>query len=229
MKIFVTVGSVFIAVLSFGCCQHAFAIDRDVFYAGGGFGQATASSFCSSVSSTYSCDNSSPSQSVFIGFQTNRYFAIELGYLDLGKMEIHGGGPATDCNPNCSTVNSSYTYSDSFSTKGFRFTTIGSVPLGRGLFFSGKLGLLRWTAKEQSTFNTTLPGAYPTNGYPAGHPLSSVNHTETGNAPLLGLGLKYEIGEQLTARFEFEMTPHIQATYSKYDYSVYSASILFKF
>ncbi len=225
---FTRAGSVFIAVLFFSFCQQAFAIERDAFYVGGGFGQATAATFCSSVSSTYSCNDSSRSQSAFFGFQTNRYFAVELGYLDLGKVEILGSGPATDCNPNCSTINATYTYSDTFSAKGFRFTTIGSVPLRRGLFFSGKLGLLHWTAKEQSIYNTTIPGAYPTNGYP-GHPLSTVNHTETGNAPLLGLGLKYEIGEQLTARFEFEMTPRIHGTYSVYDYSIYSANLFYKF
>lgn len=229
---FATIKLALIAVLPFSFCQHAFALDRDVFYVGGGLGQATATNFCSSISSSFSCDSSSQSQSAFIGFQTNRYFAIELGYLDLGKSTIQGSGPATDCNPTCSTVNGAYTYSDTFSTKGFRFSTIGSVPLGRGLFISGKLGLLHWTAKEQSTYNTTFPpntNASPINGYPGGHPLFSSNHTETGNAPIVGLGLKYEIGEQLAARFEFEMTSQIHGTYTKYDYSIYSASLLYKF
>jgi OOP family OmpA-OmpF porin len=229
---FATMKLAFIAVFSFSFSQHAFAIDRDVFYVGGGLGQANATNFCGSVSSTYSCNSSSQSRSAFIGFQTNRYFAIELGYLDLGKMEIQGSGLASDCNPNCSNINGAYTYSDTFSAKGVRFSTIGSVPLGRGLFISGKLGLLHWTATEQSTLNSTFPSnthVYPVNGWPMGHPFSSMNHTETGNAPVVGLGLKYEIGEQLAARFEFEMTPHIQGTYTKYDYSIYSASLLYKF
>ena len=95
----------------------------------------------------------------------------------------------------------------------------------------GKLGFLHWSANEESIVNGTgFPvgtySIYPTNGYPGERSFASYNKTDSGNAPLLGVGLKYEISEQFAVRFDVEMA--IRA-YSKYDYSIYNSSLIYKF
>ncbi len=58
------------------------------FYAGGSIGQAKANQGCDGI--PISCDNKDTSWQISGGYQFNKNFGVELGYVDLGKVTASG-------------------------------------------------------------------------------------------------------------------------------------------
>jgi OmpA-OmpF porin, OOP family len=234
IKVFVSAAIATSAIL---LNQQTFASDDESFYIGGGIGQVEATSFCSDVTSPFTCEGTDTALMAIVGFQSSRFFAVELGYADFGKFEMSGNGTATGtvCNPVCSFTSGTYSYTDTLKSKGIKFAGIVSVPLGKRLSLLGKFGLLHWTANGNSTLTTAgfPPGAfniYPATGSFGGHAFGNNIASESGDSPMYGFGLKYEINEQLAARGEFEIAHQIGTTVTgQYNYMVYSASLLYKF
>jgi hypothetical protein len=234
IKVFI---SVVIATSAIFFSQQTYASDDEVFYIGGGIGQSEASGYCSGVSSPFTCKSTNTLSRAIVGFQSNRWFGIELNYIDLGKFSMNGSGTAGGmvCNPVCSFPTGTYAYTEIIKSKGFQFASVGSVPLGKGLFLLGKLGMMHWTVSGSTLLSVAgFPAGtvnfYPTNGAIGLHGFVSNNASDSGNSPVLGFGLKYEIGEQFAVRGEFEVAPKIgSAATGKYDYKIYSTSLIYKF
>lgn len=229
MNMLKVIASVFVAVLALFFSQLSYAGNDGKIYIGGTLGQVKALKYCVGVRDPITCDDTNQVLGVFVGLQSNRYFGIEIGYVDFGKFEIHGNGTALGIF--CYTCTGTYTYSDTIRIKGFRFASIGSIPVGKDFFVLGKLGFLHWSANEESivTGSGFPPGIidlYPTTGSPGERPFISYSKKDSGNTPLLGVGLKYEINEQFALRFDAEMALR---AYSKYDYRIYNSSIIYKF
>lgn len=88
------------------------------FYAGAGVGQ--------SFVDEQAYDDEDTAFSVFGGYQFNRYFALEAGYADFGKVEAEGGvGPDLEANA------------------GY-LTAVGSVPITDNFSAYAKAGFHRW-------------------------------------------------------------------------------------
>lgn len=95
------------------------------FYAGAGVGQ--------SFVDEGAYDDEDTAFSVFGGYQFNRYFGLEAGYADFGKIEPETAGPALE-------GDSAY------------LTAVGSVPITAHFSAYAKAGFHRWNV------DTDLPG-----------------------------------------------------------------------
>jgi OOP family OmpA-OmpF porin len=95
------------------------------FYAGAGVGQ--------SFVDEGAYDDEDTAFSVFGGYQFNRYFGLEAGYADFGKIEPEAAGPTLE-------GDSAY------------FTAVGTLPITDSFSAYAKAGLHRWNV------DTSLPG-----------------------------------------------------------------------
>ncbi|MFC3551380.1 outer membrane beta-barrel protein [Lysobacter cavernae] len=116
--------SALIAVLAGAAAFGAQAADKG-FYAGAGVGQ--------SYVDERDYDDEDTAFSVFGGYQFNRYFGLEGGYADFGKLEPRGTG--TD-------LEASSVY----------LTAVGSVPFTDKFSAYAKAGFQRWD------LDTAIPG-----------------------------------------------------------------------
>jgi OmpA-OmpF porin, OOP family len=95
------------------------------FYAGAGVGQ--------SFVDEGAYDDEDTAFSVFGGYQFNRYFGVETGYADFGKIEPEVAGPALE-------GDSAY------------LTAVGTLPVSENFALYAKAGVHRWNV------DTSLPG-----------------------------------------------------------------------
>lgn len=85
-------------------------------------------------------DDNDSTWSAFVGYQFNTYFALELGYLDLGERSVDFTGSSTDRDAFFDSVEHIYPQS----AEGATINLVGSYPLTERLKLSGKLGYFDW-------------------------------------------------------------------------------------
>lgn len=148
------------------------------FYAGAGVGQAFVDE------GAY--DDEDTAFSVFGGYQFNRYFGLEAGYADFGKIEPDVAGPALE-------GDSAY------------FTAVGTLPITDRFSAYAKAGLHRWnvdTSLPGLTGNDDDSGTDPTYGLGA-------QYRFTDRVALRGEYSRFEVEDldadlaQLQVRFDF--------------------------
>lgn len=114
----------------------AVAAQDNGFYIGGAIGQAKAKEACEGIAGTgISCDDKDSAWKLFGGYQFNRNFAAELGYIDFGEAEATFG-----------------TLRDGISATAFELVGIGMLPVMDRLSVYGKLGLYRAETEERTNF-----------------------------------------------------------------------------
>jgi OOP family OmpA-OmpF porin len=96
-----------LAVLVGAAAFGAQAAEDQGFYAGAGVGQSFVDE------ATY--DDEDTAFSVFGGYQFNRYFGLEAGYTDFGKLEPEGTGQALEVNSASLTAVGTVPFTDKFS------------------------------------------------------------------------------------------------------------------
>jgi OOP family OmpA-OmpF porin len=107
-------------------------------YIGGHIGQASAKDFCDGVGGPgVSCEDSDTAWKALVGYQFNRNFAVELGYINFGEVEARGPG---------GTV--------SVEATAFDLMAVGSLPVVDRFSVYGKLGLYR--GETDGRANTVL-------------------------------------------------------------------------
>jgi OmpA-OmpF porin, OOP family len=108
------------------------------FYVGGSIGQTDVKDGCTGLNVPgVSCDDEDTSWKIFGGYQFNRNFALELGYVDLGEVKASGpGGTAT------------------IEATAFELVGVGMLPLANNFSLYGKIGLYR--AETEVSVNTFL-------------------------------------------------------------------------
>jgi OOP family OmpA-OmpF porin len=113
------------------------------------------------------------SYALTVGYRLNTYFAVEGGYLDLGKFKFDSdvSSPAAD------------SLSGSFKSSGMQVRGVGIVPLDAGFSMTGRLGLTR--------LRTTLDAASATGAVTAG----DESHTDAGWT--YGLGIGYDVNRNV--------------------------------
>lgn len=115
---------------------------------------------------------------VQLGYELNRYFAVEGGYVDLGKAKyaatFTGGSDAVE-----------------FTARGWNIDAIGSIPLGQDFSLFGKAGLIN--AKKEVSFTATGAAS-----------LSSGKVSATNWKPTWGIGANYNVSKNVSLRGEFE-------------------------
>lgn len=125
-------------------------------------------------------DHSDTGYKLQLGYQFNENFALEGGYVDLGKTEykftISDGVDSASGNL-------------SYDTKGWDIDGVLTLPVNAGVSVFGKLGLIRAETK-----------------FKAGGVLDDqdLDESTTKTAPLFGVGVAWNFYRELSARVEWE-------------------------
>jgi OOP family OmpA-OmpF porin len=106
------------------------------FYLGAGIGRSEARDFCRIQGGA--CDDKDQTWNLFVGYQINRHFAVELGYSDFGDATTSGfvGGVGSRA---------------TLSAKAAELVGVGLLPLGDHFALYGKLGFFRYDADGTGT------------------------------------------------------------------------------
>lgn len=118
-------------------------------------------------------DRSDTGWKLFGGWRFNRWFAAELGYVDLGAVTSTADATVTDPAAFVADVARVHPYSVS----GVSLAGVGLVPLGPAFTAFGKAGVLRWDADIEAHL---VPGGAP-----------SSDHGARGTDLMLGAGLRW--------------------------------------
>lgn len=147
------------------------------FYLGASVGRAHAKDACESTGPLVvvtACDEKDTSWKLFGGYQFNRNFALEGGYVDFGKVTASGtvlGVPV----------------SARAEANAFELLAVGTLPLTDRFSLYGKAGLFRWDAKAEGTVL----------GITVRERAKDIDLT-------FGAGLKYHFTRNVAGRLEFQ-------------------------
>lgn len=145
------------------------------FYVGASVGQTNLDINGSDIGLTNATiDDSDTGYKVFLGYDFNKNWGIELGYADLGKYDFRG----TVSNVNV-TGNADVT--------AYYLAAIGTYPINNDFAVFGKLGVQVQDTSASASSGTVRASA-------------SGNETNV----LYGLGLKYNFTKQFSVRGEWE-------------------------
>lgn len=148
------------------------------FYAGAGVGQ--------SFVDEQAYDDEDTAFSVFGGYQFNKYFALEGGYADFGKIEPELAGPDLEADS-------------------FYLTAVGSVPITEKFSAYAKAGFHRWNIDD------AIPGLTGTDDDSGTDPTYGVGvqYRFTDRVAMRGEYSRFEMEDldqdlaQLQVRFDF--------------------------
>jgi OOP family OmpA-OmpF porin len=183
--------------------------------AGGGSSSVSFNSSDFDLGIPQTTEKSSTAFKVFGGVRFNDYFALELGYVDLGKFKVkyNGGGAGTA--------------ELDYQVSGIAVSGIGSLPVTQDFSLFGRVGAFASTAKL-SLANAS--GALAANLAAAGITAGS---SDTANATTLlyGAGVQYDFTKNVSARVEYENFGEVgnQNDTGRATVSLISASLLYRF
>lgn len=134
---------------------------------------------------TGSGDDSSLGGKLFMGYNFNKYLALEGFYTNFGEFKVNVS--ATDGVDTLNTV-------DSWKASGFGIAGLGMLPISNSFSLFGKFGLVYWNMQYQATLNDPIPPPYS----------ESVSDSAHGLSPLFGIGAKFDFSEWFGIRAEYE-------------------------
>jgi OOP family OmpA-OmpF porin len=180
----------------------AFAQDAG-FYVGGALGQSSFKDACGGDPTllVLSCDDKDSAWKIFGGYQFNKNFGAEVGYVDLGKatgslivLGLPGGA--------------------SIKAKGFEFMGVGTLPFTDKISGYAKAGLFRWDV-DADAYVSFLP----------------VSTSDNGTDFTFGLGVKYDFTKNIGARLEYQRYNDVgsDTTTGQADIDLWSIGIVYKF
>ena len=163
--------------LSFNAA-HASDYDHNSWYIGGTFGvtnnntdssnQFFNTDQCTIPGISCSADDKDSATSLFGGYQINKHFSVELGYVDLG----------TTADLHAQNTGATITVDTKQETTAFTLMAKGKHPLGHSRVSAfGKAGLSHW--KSKATYDGTPDNA----AFP------DVTTKKSGTDPVIGVGL----------------------------------------
>ena len=173
---------------------------------------------------SYEVDDTDTGWKVYTGYAVNNYFALELGYLDLGEVKIGFSSDATNL-----FGTTSKNRLDTLSSKIFSLSAVGRIPTQGNLAFLVKAGVTRWHLKEDDvrTCQTNNPTKDLCGSFLGGAGKASLY----GNSVLYGLGAQYRMTDNLALRVEWENYLKIGDSdkAEQFDYNFFSAELEYYF
>ncbi len=173
------------------------------FYVGAALGQSKLKDACEGV--TLACDDKGTGWKIFGGYQFNKNFGAEIGYVDLGKATANG-------------VITGVAVSANAKAKGWELLGVGTFPIADKFSAYGKLGFFRWDVDVSAT--AVVPGFSAT-----------ASASDKGTDFTFGVGLKYDFTKNVGARLEWQRYNGLgdSATTGTSDVDLFSLGIVFKF
>lgn len=174
------------------------------FYLGAAVGQAKAKDVCTELTGVGfvgGCDDKDTAWKISAGYQFNKNFGVELGYVDLGEFTAAGtilGVPVTA----------------KAEATGFEVLAVGTIPLAQQFSAYAKAGAFRWDVDTSATA--------------AGVP---VGVGDKGTDFTFGIGLKYDFTRNASARLEFQRYNNVgeDATTGQSDVNLWTLGVMYKF
>ena len=159
------------------------------------------------TASSVSKDETSTAYKLFAGFQFNRNFAIEGGWMDLGRVSA------------TRTVTAPFngTATGKLKISGFNLDLVGTLPINDSFSALARAGALN----SRVTNSRSATGAIVVVGAP--------EVTETTTQFHYGLGLQYDFSKQWGIRGEWERSKVSWFNNGKSDIDLFSVNAVFKF
>ncbi len=146
------------------------------------------------VGNDYTFSKTSTTYSFGVGYDINKFFAVELAYRDLGSVTDRGS--YTDAGVQ-------YNYRDKTSATALQASVVGSLPISDEFSLFGRVGVGRIDADYDSV-ETSNTGSWSDSG------------SESKTRGLLGVGASYKITPEIALRAEYNQ-------YAKWDDTKLSA------
>lgn len=162
-------------------------------YAGANYGNTKLKkeTFCNGLDAVYdpgfscSVDNKDEGWRLYGGNHLMKNFAVEFGYLSLGKYGTKSKGTITG---------TPVTGTAEFKAKGFNLAFLGILPVTKEFSFVGRIGIFRWNVKTSGIVSGG--GATVT---------ASAKDTYPGFTPNnIGVGVMYDFSKTMSVRVEWE-------------------------
>jgi len=172
-----------------------------------GSGQIDSALGQQGLTTSSSLDDHATAWGLFAGYQFNPYFAVEGGYVNLGKFDYSStvSAPAAD------------TVSGHLGVQGVDAAAVGLLPFGQRQEWAvyGKAGLFY----AKSTLDASSTGAVA---------VSDTDHWST--SPLLGAGVNYDLTRNVGLRAEYDRYFKVgDSTVGKGDIDALTARVVYHF
>ena len=183
------------------------------FYIGGNVGQSRTSISASDIIlpagfafTAFSSNETDVGFKLYGGYRINDNFAVELGYVDLGKFSFNG------------TTAPAATVSGTIKNSGVNLDAVGILPLQNNFSLFGKIG---------ACYNETKDSLAATGGLVVTNPNPKATETDLK----LGLGLQYDFTKTIGARLEWEHFRNVgdRNTTGEGNINLYSVGIVVRF
>jgi len=191
-------------------------------YIGGGIGYSTSKiddvAPITGITFTQSKDESDTGGKIFGGYQWNPNFAVELGWVDLGKV-------SQTVNFTAPPIGS---LTGSFKSNGPFLDVLGIVPVGNNFSLLGKVG--GYYARNSLDYSGSglAASVLPLAASMAGFPVSESKDELKWKA---GLGVRYDFTKQIGLRAEWERYFGLDTDHSggSGDFDLYSLNLIYSF
>lgn len=165
------------ALLGLGAALAVSQASAQGFYMGASFGKTDADSgnAVPDLITSGSVDGTDSGIKLFGGFAFSRNVALEMAYVDLGKLTYSGSYgfvPVTG---------------GTLETSGFNFAFVGTIPLNPSFSIFGKLGMFMWEAEARDV----------TGGFPFSQTIDDVDIS-------YGFGAAYNFNKSFSVQAEWE-------------------------
>lgn len=139
------------------------------------------------LSSSSSLSNTDTGYKLQLGYRFNENFAVEGGYVDLGKAKYSQSSTATQGTASAA---------GNVAVDGLVVSAVGILPVAKDVDLFGKLGMFVGQAKASLPWSATLTGGASGSGQLGG--------TKSQAVPTYGIGASYAVNKQVSVRAEYE-------------------------
>jgi len=146
---------------------------------------------------SFSHDTQDTAYKFQVGYQLSENFALEGGYVDLGKSSVK----ASTYLPDPRVTNE---LTGNWQASGLTFAGVLTLPINEGLSIFGKLGVIN--AKVESKISVaTYGGIFPlVMPNPPNPRVQTISESSTNIKPSFGIGARYDFGNGVGIRGEIE-------------------------
>lgn len=173
-----------------------------------GFGYQKSDDNCpAAATAVVPCDDKGTTWKIFGGYQFNKFFGLEGGYVDLGKAEASGS--ITD------PVFGTFSGTAEFETWGVFFSAVGTLPIGQSFGIFGKVGAAYTDSEATLTGTSSLLGS------------GTLSESDNGTDLTYGVGANFNI-QNFSIRVEWERFQNAGGDFEA-DVDLISAGFSYKF